>query len=406
MRTCGFIGKTVLFLWFISFATAAQWVTVKTFHVSSSPFSDISCPDKNTCFVIGNISVYKTTNGGTTWDSLGANGLGGPNICFTDAKTGFACGSNGGVWVTKNAGAAWALVRGINTTDGCQPYVFNDIYFPTPAKGFAVGQRGAMLRTQDSGATWTCSVPDGPDFNAVFFPDTNNGWAVGNSGRIMHTVDGGVSWSSQTPGISEDLTCVFFNSATAGFAAGGGTSCVLVATTTGGIGWQVDSTPGIGPAKALWFTSDKVGYIAASGGVYRTKDAGTTWALMSGGLTNPTGMCFPDAVTGYEVSSSGVVAKYNGTGVLWPVSIKVSSGIRVFYDNKGIIIRRNNPRVQTLDASLYDLAGRIVARSAAETGNVVRIPIASLGSGAFLLRLEDPKGLSSTIPIMLPFMLP
>jgi photosystem II stability/assembly factor-like uncharacterized protein len=397
-----FIGKTVLFLWLISFAADAQWVTIKTFRVSSA-FGDISCPDKNTCFVIGNISVYKTTNGGTTWDSLGANGLGGPNIWFTDAKTGFACGSNGGIWATKNAGASWAMVRGINATDGCQPYVFNDIFFPTPAVGYAAGQVGAMLRTRDSGATWTCSVHSGPDLNGVFFSDTSNGWAVGSSGRIMHTADGGVSWSSQISGTSEDFNCVFFTSATAGFAAGGGTSCVLVSTADGGASWQTISPIGLGPATALWFTSDKVGYIAASNAVYRTKDAGTTWTFMTGGLTNPTGMCFPDAATGYEISSTGAVAKYNGTGVLWPLKTPFAAkGLYVFNDTKSIIIRRNNPHQQSLNALLYDLRGRIVARAAAETGNQARIPIASLGSGAFLLRLEDHNGISSIMPLIFP----
>ena len=402
MRTCGFTGKTVLFLWFISFAAAAQWVTFKTFHVSSSPFSDISCPDKNTCFVIGNNSVYKTVNGGTTWDSLGANGLGGPDIWFTNAKTGFACGSNGGIWATKNAGVSWAMVRGINTTDGCQPYLFNDIFFPTPAKGFAVGQFDAVLRTQDSGATWTCSVHNGPGFNAVFFSDTSNGWAVGSAGHIMHTADGGVSWSSQISGTSQDLTCVFFTSDSTGFAAGGNTSFVLTATTNAGIGWNVDSTTISAPAIALWFTSSSVGYLATAAGVYRTQNAGATWAFMSGGLTNPTGMRFPDATTGYEVSSSGAVAKYNGTGVLWPISIKVSAGIRVFFDDKGIIIRTDHPRLSNLNASLYDVRGRIVAKVSGESGGAVRIPTTTLGSGMFLLNLNDRNGISCSFPVVLP----
>jgi photosystem II stability/assembly factor-like uncharacterized protein len=401
--TFRFMNKAVLSLLVLSFSASAQWATIKTFHVSTSPFSSISCPDKNTCFVIGNNSVYRTTNGGSTWDSLGANGLGGPDIWFTNTKTGFACGNNGGIWTTTNAGVSWATVRDINTSDGCQPYLFNDIFFPTPAKGYAVGQVGAVLRTQDSGVTWTCSVHDGPGFNAVFFPDTNNGWTVGGSGRIMHTTDGGVSWSSQISGTSEDLNCVFFTSATAGFAAGGGASCVVVGTTSGGAGWQVLTAPVSGPATALWFTSDKIGYIAAAGGVYRTKDAGATWAVMSGGLTNPAGMCFPDAATGYEVDSSGAVAKYNGTGVLWPLNeATVARGVRVFSDSKNIVIRIENPHLRSLAASLFDLRGRIVSKTAAEIGNEVRIPTPSLGSGTFLLRLDGQDGASYTLPVVLP----
>jgi photosystem II stability/assembly factor-like uncharacterized protein len=397
------IKKAAFFLWFLSFSAAAQWTTIKTFHVSSSPFTSLSCPDKNTCFIIGNNSVYRTTNGGSAWDSLGANGLGGPNIWFINANTGFACGNNGGIWKTKNAGASWTMVHGISNADGCQPYLFNDLFFPKPAEGFAVGQHGGMLRTQDSGATWKCSVPDGPDFNAVFFPDTNNGWAVGNSGRVMHTADGGVSWSSQISNTTENLNCVFFTSATAGFAAGGGTSCMLVATTNGGAGWQQAPTTIPSPATALWFTSDTVGYLAAVSGVYRTRNAGTSWTLMSGGLTNPVGMCFPDAATGYEVSSSGIVAKYNGTGVLWPLKTSAASkGVRVFFDFKRIIIRKENTNLRSLDASLYDLAGRVVARAAAETGNETRISTASLGSGTFLLRLDNHDGTTGTVPVVLP----
>lgn len=403
MPTFRFMEKAVLSLLIVSFSATAQWTTVKTFHVSTSPFTSISCPDKNTCFAIGNNSVYRTTNGGSTWDSLGANGLGGPDIWFTNTKTGFACGNNGGIWATKNAGVSWSTVRGINTADGCQPYLFNDIFFPTPAKGYAVGQVGAVLRTQDSGATWTCSVHDGPGFNAVFFPDTNNGWAVGSSGRTMHTTNGGGAWVSQISGTTEDLNCVFFTSPTAGFAAGGGTSCVLVATTDGGTGWQLVSTPGIGPANAVWFTSDMVGYLAAANGVYRTRDAGATWTLMSGGLANPAGMCFPDAATGYEVDSSGVVAKYNGTGVILPLKTAAGAkGVRMYIEFKSIIIRNENVRLQGLDALLYNLAGRVVARAAKEVGGEALIPVASLGSGIFLLRLDDHDGTSCTVPVVLP----
>jgi hypothetical protein len=123
---------------------------------------------------------------------------------------------------------------------------------------------------------------------------------------------------------------------------------------------------------------------------------------MTGGLSNPSGLCFPDASTGYEVSSSGVVAKYNGTGVLWPVSIKVSAGIRVFYDAKDIIIRMDHTRLHNIDALLYDLRGRIVAKVSGEAGSAVRIPTASLGSGMFLLSLNDRNGTSCTIPMVFP----
>jgi photosystem II stability/assembly factor-like uncharacterized protein len=393
--------KAVLSLMALSLSANAQWTTIKTFQISSSLFTRISCPDKNTCFTVGNNSVYRTTNSGTTWDSLGANGLGGSNFWFTNAKTGFACGNNGSIWVTKNAGASWTTVRDINTTDGCQPYQLNGIFFSTPAKGYAVGQLGAVIRTQDSGATWICSVHNGPDLNAVFFSDTSNGWAVGSAGRIMYTANGGGNWASQISGTTSDLNCVFFVSDSVGFAAGGGSSCVLISTVSGGTGWQLVSNTVPAPAIALWFTSDKIGYIAAAGGVYRTQNAGASWALMSGSLTNPAGMCFPDAATGYEVSSSGAVAKYNGTGVLWPLSAAtVARGVRVFSDSKGIIIRIENPRLRSLSASLFDLRGRIVSKATAEIGNQMRIPTASLGSGTFLLRLDDHDGTSYTLPLI------
>jgi photosystem II stability/assembly factor-like uncharacterized protein len=390
--TLRFMKKAVLFLLVLSFSASAQWTTIKTFPVSTSPFTSISCPEKNNCFVAGNNGVYRTTNGGAAWDSLGANGLGGPSIWFTNTKTGFACGNNGSIWVTKNAGASWTTVRDINTTDGCQPYLLNGIFFPTPANGYAVGQLGAVIRTQDSGATWICSVHNGPDLNAVFFSDTSNGWAVGSAGRIMYTANGGDNWASQISGTTSDLNCVFFVSDSVGFAAGGGSSCVVVGTTSGGAGWQGLTAPVSGPAIALWFTSDKTGYIAAAGGVYRTQNAGASWALMSGSLTNPAGMCFPDASTGYEVDSSGAVAKYNGTGVLWPISIKVSAGIRVFYDAKGIIIRTDKTRVGNVNASLYDLRGRIVANAIAISDNELHIPFALLSSGAYLVQVKE-KGM-------------
>jgi len=49
------------------------------------------------------------------------------------------------------------------------------------------------------------------------------------------------------------------------------------------------------------------------------------------GLANPAGMCFPDAATGYEVDSSGVVAKYNGTGVILPLKQLPAKGCAYVY---------------------------------------------------------------------------
>jgi|GEM_PF-4669237 photosystem II stability/assembly factor-like uncharacterized protein len=398
MKTLLSIISTFLLLGALSSPVRAQWATVHTFTSSQQCCGDMSCPDKNTCFVLGAGTVYRTTNGGAAWDSLGANGLGGGHICFTDAKRGYACGNNGGIWITRNAGASWTAAR--TSTDQCAPQSFFALCFPTRLTGYAVGQNGAVLKTSDSGATWTCGVNPGPHLMGVYFLDANTGWAVGLAGRIMHTENGGYSWAEQTSAMTAPLQCVFFVDKATGFAGGGSANSVLLTTTDTGDTWKLASTTINGPIVSLWFLDAKNGFAAALGGVYKTTDGGAAWTLMNGSLAGPSAMCFPEPSTGYESSKAGVIAKYLNSKVTAPL-LRGTAGaaLRVFADGKGIRVIDEAAQGKEFTADVFDVRGRMMAPASKSSGSEALIPLAWKTKGPVMIRVVEKDGTERTVMV-------
>jgi photosystem II stability/assembly factor-like uncharacterized protein len=93
----------------------------------------------------GGYSVYRTTNGGSSWtqNSISANGLLNA-IHFMNADTGFIVGASGQIYKTIHAGQSWTT-NNANTTLG-----LNDVFCPAPGIAYAVGDAGT-IRKYDAG---------------------------------------------------------------------------------------------------------------------------------------------------------------------------------------------------------------------------------------------------------------
>jgi len=178
-------------------------------------------------------TIYKTTNGAVTWDSVHANA--GGFYHFVDANNGWMIGSSG-----ENVGE-----NGINN----------------------------ILHSTDGGTTWQLQASNIGEANAIHFSDTSNGWVVGKAGLVMHTTDGGTHWNTVTnTGLTTNSKCktLFFIDANHGWIGcgnedteGDGTRFIL-ATKNGGASWSIQPTPvtnsifsiSAWDANHVWFTSD------------------------------------------------------------------------------------------------------------------------------------------------------
>lgn len=196
---------------------------------------------------------------------------------FTDARTGFLCGSQGLILRSIDSGRTWdSLPVPISTG-----FMLNDIAFPSAGTGFAVGTVDTLLVSRDSGTTWSAqampAMPTGfpaPGFT-LSFPTASDGYLIGVS-NIFRTRDAGLTWSPTafSAGSAFVYEAYFFGPDT-GFIADtnyGG----LLGTTDG-----MESYSTLMPTQInrIHFLDRKIGY-ATNGGnkCYRTGDGGKTWA--------------------------------------------------------------------------------------------------------------------------------
>jgi len=219
--------------------------------------------------------IYRSTNSGINWTSLGSTGTPMRSITFPPASTtGYSCGDNGKSFQITSGGITnlptglasnlrsvsfptateeWlcggAIIRhfanGAWIADQTYPTNgYNGICFVNNTTGWAVGDNGVIIHTTDGRNWFPQTNPDAQSpkrtLNDVFFLNVNEGWAVGDRGVILHTSNGGTTWVAEGNGLTTSLlTCVYFTSSTNGYVVG--SSRTLLKFSTDG------STTGIDP---------------------------------------------------------------------------------------------------------------------------------------------------------------
>ncbi len=136
--------------------------------------------------------IYKTTNGGSTWNLVMNTGTPGfqQRFWFIDKDTGYVCGTD--VLKTTNGGNSWVF---LNVPLGG---TLRALHFPNDSVGYVVGDNGG-LKTEDYGANWS-SISNGINgARDVFFPDPANpdsGYVLLFNGTVKKTIDAGQNWST------------------------------------------------------------------------------------------------------------------------------------------------------------------------------------------------------------------
>jgi photosystem II stability/assembly factor-like uncharacterized protein len=252
----------------------------------------LTFPDAATGWAAVDATAYRTGDGGFTWAAqpiFSAEPLGW--LQFVSGTAGWAVGRSDGtclappcnaVYRTLDGGTTWEL-RGHVASAGMQVW---NVDFADDLHGWAVGVGGLIRATADGGGSWTTqSSGTVALLSAVKAVDGSTAWVVGDGGMILKTVNGGAQWLGQLSGTTQWLNAITAADATRAWAVGGNSSpgvAALVATTDGGAHWVAQSHPGSGTLSDVHFVNATTGWAVGSGGmVLGTTDGGASWGLQA-----------------------------------------------------------------------------------------------------------------------------
>lgn len=255
-------------------------------------------------------NMYKTTNGGTTWNLLPSGVIDFYDIWFTDPDNGVAVGE--GITLTTDAGSSWNEI----TQGGGE--INRAIYFANELIGYTSGNDGVLYKTTDGGITWTPKPSSTiKHIYDIWFVNPDTGFFVGQDSMLCKTTDGGDNWSHISTGAIVDLNAIFFLNEDTGFV--GGDDGIIMRTMDGGNNWtQVDSY-NFYDINDIYFYDNNNGHAVGSGGQVRnTSNGGDSWSSnVSFGSVLLYGVFFTSATKGYAVGSTSNIYVTNDGGVFW-----------------------------------------------------------------------------------------
>ena len=134
-------------------------------------------------YIAGNAgNFFKSVDGGLTWSQVNSGITTDiKSLYFINENTGFTCGN--GIYKTVDGGQSWNRIY--------DPYYnFNSIFFRDAMTGYACGAAGTILITVDGGDTWMQQISGtGVDLSAICINSSNYAYAGPfNSAHNMVTI--------------------------------------------------------------------------------------------------------------------------------------------------------------------------------------------------------------------------
>ena len=358
-------------------------------------FRDISFPpDFNVThtayFLTESSRLYKTTDGGNSWDFITVQTQF-TQIEFFNASVGIGTHWwSGPAQITTDGGETWSVielegfanVRAIDVVNDTVAYITTQLHitrttdagqtwsepigyvgfisnmtrlhFYSPTSGYRyVGTGsgvGRIHKTTDSGQTWTqiYESENYPVHNMFIRPSGNVDFV--STGGAIFSGDGTNPFVMRTSGIiNGSLYNVWFFTDSQGIAVGDyGT---VLKTENSGTTWSNYDSDVDYRLRALYFTSDDVGYAAGSGNVIKTLDGGETWAPSGSGITSGFigTLAFTSESTGYAQGFS--VFKTDNGGESWTEIHDIHANCVYFVNEQtGYILGSSGTILKTIDA--------------------------------------------------------
>jgi len=219
--------------------------------------------------------------------------------------------------LTATSLAQWTLVTPIKNTSE-----FEDLVMVNDLVGYAADRpTGTILATEDGGNTWQRRQHLlGNNPLAIHMWDEQRGIMVGNSGSVLRTTNGFRTATGSSNPTYGHLNCVYFLNDTLGWV--GTQTGKIYRSTDAGLTWALmasgQSTSNY--ITAIQFVDENVGYASCYGGgkVLKSLDGGLTWtSIAPEPLVFIRDLHFSDALTGVAVGHAGHVIRTTDGGASW-----------------------------------------------------------------------------------------
>jgi photosystem II stability/assembly factor-like uncharacterized protein len=192
------------------------------------------------------------------------------DISFTDDQNGWMI-SDTSLFKTTNGGLTWQKVE--TSYDAASYSNYSSIY--CKEHSVYVLTYGSLLTSTNSGTTWTNKKINVPSISSLVFNDDNNGYVLAD--ELLKTTDAGQTWETQTPYRQINIFDMDFISTKEGIAISN--NCIYK-TYDGGHSWSakftlsdiISNDPGV-----LKMISESDGWLITYKNIYKTTDRGESW---------------------------------------------------------------------------------------------------------------------------------
>ncbi|HYM19713.1 MAG TPA: T9SS type A sorting domain-containing protein [Candidatus Kapabacteria bacterium] len=291
-----------------------------------------------------NGAVYKTTDGGMSWQSIpkpGGNG----HIAFANPDTCLII-DGPDIERTIDGGKSWNVSSGIQTGVAA-----NDASFGDTVTCYAVGEpvsypphldwppAGLCAKTTNAGASWTMMYSGVPTIlSCCQALDANTLFVGALSAYVAKTTDGGVKWDTMSIiGSEGGFLAISFANKRHGFLVGGDVINnvyfgVIYSTSDSGKSWQKQYIRSAPELYGVQMLNDSIAVVCGGGNIYRTTTGGTFSSVSQPQSPNFQVQVFPDPTPGmvtiqYQLPSTTTVS-FTFTDVLGTVVGSIPSQLQ------------------------------------------------------------------------------
>jgi len=293
--------------------------------VTTGQNGTINCISSNSkgIWAVGNSALLLlSTDNGTTWNRQNLPTTNRLNSISFYANNGLIAADGGQIFRTSDAGETWNLIT-LSTTVLRSVTILEN-------RAVIVGGEVSPVRTifiatsSDAGGNWqVVENAAGPPLTSVQMVNQNTVFAVGINGLAIKSNDAGTNWFGLPTSTLQWLYGMSFLDENTGFICGGNVNEGIIIKTTDGGSTFLDDTPiGSKWLYSIYMHKDTEGFcVGATGGKLYRKSPDATWSqLETKTISTLNGVSFYNEFYGLAVGDTGVVVTTSNGGGSWEIA--------------------------------------------------------------------------------------